>query len=479
MFVYVNIFFYFCIKFNIMIDLDKVIFTIKNLIKNSKFENHTYAVGGCVRDKILGHPIKDIDLVVDLLDGGVEFADWMCETHKDICKNRCTYPTFGTAKFTIVIDGVDYDIETVMTRSEQYHDKNSRKPECDFGSLKEDCYRRDLTINSLYLNISNGEILDLTAHGIDDIKNHIIKTPCDPNITFDDDPLRQMRVIRFSARYNWNIEKKTLDGIIKNAYRIKTISKERIADELEKILICDHPVKGLKLLQMTGLLHEIIPEFDDLINMSQNKYHFGSVWEHTLAVVENTQPKLKNRLAGLLHDIGKLKTRTIDKDGNVHFYKHELIGKHIAYDILKRLKFSNDIIDDVVFAIGEHMRTKQFGDEKIIVSDKAIRKLQADLGDRIDLVLDVINGDNLGHSSEYNKQFQIINIKNKIKELEESGMAYSNVKLPINGNDILRIKNISPGPLVKELLEKVKDLYLDNPKITYDECVNFIKNTKI
>lgn len=464
-----------------MTDLNKIISNFKLLLNGSRFENHVFIVGGAVRDFIMGksNTIKDIDLAVDILNGGVEFADWICQTYKNMCKNRCTYPTFGTAKFTITFDNIDYEIETVMTRSEQYHDKNSRNPECDFGSIEQDCYRRDLTINSLYINISTGEILDLTKKGLNDIKSQIIRTPCDPNITFDDDPLRMLRVIRFSTRYNWDIENETLIGIKNNVHRIQTISKERIADELNKILINENVVKGLILLQETGLLHEIIPEFDTLISMKQSKYHGNNtVWQHTLLTVKNTSPLLKNRLAGLLHDIGKAKTESFDDNGNVHFYKHEVVGKNIAFNILKRLKYSNDIINDVVFTIGEHMRTKQFGNEILIVKDKAIRKLQFDLGDKIDLVLDVINADNISHIPEYNKYYQVDSIRKKIKELESNGTSCQKVKLPINGNDIMTILNIPSGPIVKSILNYITNIYLDNPKITYNDCVNYIKKYK-
>ena len=464
-----------------MTDLNKIISNFKLLLNGSRFENHVFIVGGAVRDFIMGksNTIKDIDIAVDLLNGGVEFADWICQTYKNICKNRCTYPTFGTAIFTITFDNTDYDIETVMTRSEQYHDKNSRNPECDFGSIEQDCYRRDLTINSLYINISNGEILDLTKKGLNDIKSHIIRTPCDPNITFDDDPLRMLRVIRFSTRYNWNIEHETLIGIRNNVQRIQMISKERIADELNKILISENAVKGLKLLQETGLLHEIMPEFDNLINMKQNKFHGNNtVWQHTLMVVNNTLPHLKNRMAGLLHDIGKSKTLSIDKDGNVHFYKHELVGKSIAREILTRLKYSNDIINDVVFAIGEHMRTKNFGNEIIKVKDKTIRKLQYDLGDKIDIVFDLINADNMSHAPEYNLLYQIENIRKKIKEFEDNKTSCQKVELPINGNDVIGVLNIFPGPIVKKVLDDVRNLYFNNPKITFDECILYIKKNK-
>lgn len=460
------------------IDLDKVILKFKELIKGSMFENHLFAVGGCVRDKIMGHDIKDIDLCVDLLDGGLLFADWMCNTYKDITKNKCVFPTFGTAKFTITIDGEDYDIETVMTRSEQYHDKNSRNPECDFGTIEQDCFRRDLTINSLYINVSTGEVLDLTGKGIDDIKNKIIRTPCDPNITFIDDPLRMLRVCRFSSRYGWNIDCDTLGGIIDNVERIQIISKERIADELEKIFICKNSTYGMRLLCITGLLKRIIPELLETIDLEQNKYHFGDVWSHTMKVVENTKPIFKNRLAGLLHDIGKIKTKSVDENGNIHFYKHEVVGKQIAYDIMKRLKLSNDIINDVCFAIEQHMRTKPFGNEELKVSDKVIRKLQSDFGDRIDFVFDVINADNLSHAPEYCLPHQIPNIKKRIEELDKMGPSCKKIKLPINGNDIMEITGIEPGPMVKDILFKIKDMFLENPNISREECIKYLEKYK-
>jgi putative nucleotidyltransferase with HDIG domain len=447
---------------------------IKTLITGTRFADHVFCVGGMVRDQLMGHPIKDIDLVVDLPNGGVEFADFMVDTYPKICKNKCLFQTYGTAKFTMQTIMGDVDIETVHTRKEQYKNKNSRNPETEFGTLLEDASRRDLTINALYKNVSDDKIIDPTGKGVDDIKNQIIRTPCDPVITFSDDPLRMMRVIRFSCRYNWEIEKNTLKAIKEMGSRISIISKERIADELEKILVCEHPVEGLLLLQNTGLLKEILPEVEELIGVDQGtRYHFGDVFQHTMAVVNNTKPIFVNRLAALLHDIGKPKTRIITDDGDTHFYGHDKTGVEIATDIMKRLKLSTDIIDDVCFVIKEHMRTKSFKDD-VCVTDKVIRKLQSDLGDRIDLVLDIIHADNLSHSQEYCMPNQVSNIRKRISELKEKGLDCPKIVLPVNGDDVMEIMGISPGPQVRKVLDYLKEKYLENPNITRDECIDIM-----
>lgn len=456
---------------------------IKKLIKGSIFQDISYLCGGAVRDIFLNRPIKDIDIVVEMPDGGVKLADFLCETHPDICKNRCTFQNFGTAKFTMITDLGEVDVETVHTRKEVYRDKESRNPETCYGTLLEDVYRRDFTIGALFQNITTGEILDLTGIGIQDIKNKKIRCVREPlgveqiDITFIDDGLRSMRAVRMAAVFDFEITPETLDGIKRNTSRLSIISKERISDELGKILCCNHPMKGLELLRITGLLHEIIPEFDDLIGMTQNQHHWGTVWDHTLSVVSYTQPVLKNRLAALFHDIGKSKTRTIGSKLEVHFYNHETVGSDMAYDIMRRLKMPLDVIEDVCFVIEQHMRTKSFGDDTKKISDKAIRKLQSDLGDRLDLVLDVIHADNMSHSQNAMMPNQKDNIFKRINLLKEKGLDCEKIILPVNGDDVMAITGISPGPKVKEILNILKEQYLENPTITRDECIKIIKNS--
>lgn len=453
---------------------------LQTYIKGTKWENHIFMVGGAVRDTIMGHPIKDIDLCIDLPNGGVEFAEWMGEITN---QNVVTYPTYGTAMFQLSGNDGGSDkvqIECVQTRKEQYHDESSRNPETAFGTLEEDCYRRDLTINSLYQNVSTGEILDLTGKGMDDIKNCIIRTPCDPNITFSDDPLRMMRCIRMSCRFNFEIVPKTLQGIIDNAERIQIITQERITDEINKILLTKKPSVGLELLRTTGLLQYVLPDLAQTIGIGQNEYHFGDVFEHTIMVVDNTQPILENRIAALFHDLGKIKTKTVGEDGRIHFYNHENVSAFLCDVRLRTMKYPNDTIKRVRKAVNAHMRTKSFGDDCAKLKDKSIRKLQYDLGDTFDLTMDLIDADNRAHKSDHCMPNQVRIIKEKSNEMINDGYACFKLNLPINGDDIIEFKGIDkPGPIVKTYLDYVIKLWLNNPKITKEECFKHIKNLKV
>lgn len=466
-----------------------IIECLRDIIYGTEWENHVYGVGGCVRDLLMEHPIKDIDLVIDLPDGGINFANWVKE-HGYTNGSVVTYPTYGTAMFRLA-KYPDIELECVQTRGEQYHDKNSRNPEVVFANIEDDAFRRDLTINALYLSVSTGQIIDVTKMGEDDIKNHVIRTTnSNPDVVFIDDPLRIMRVCRFSCRYSWKIEKETYMSMMRNVDRLEIITKERIQDELLKILCCDNPVMGLEELEDIGALKYIIPELQETVGMTQNKYHFGDVWEHTLKVVDNVKEMVKTNtlfpkngythqvlmVAALLHDIGKINTRT-EKDGNVHFIYHELESEKLAIKILKRLKFSNDFIDDVAFAVKEHMRFKSFGDNT--PTDKALRKFQyaCKTLSRFELCLILIHADNMAHAEKYCLPNQYDKIMKRSFDMIGEGEAMFGYKLPIDGNDIMEFKKIEPGPDVKKYQEYLlKMAYNGVGKLDRETCFKYIKN---
>lgn len=449
---------------------------LQDIIEDTLFENHCFAVGGCVRDEILGHEIKDIDLCIDLPDGGIDFANWLYK-EKLLTHEPVVYPTYGTAMFQLAAF-CDYPIEVVQTRKEQYKDKNSRNPEVVFGTLKEDCFRRDLSINSLYYNISKNVYMDLTGKGYNDIEEHIIRTTNVPDIIFQDDPLRVLRVCRFASRYGWEIEKETFDGMKRNVDRLSIITKERIQDEFNKMLTCDNPVMALKLIKDIGAMKYVIPELEETYDMSQNKYHFGTVWEHTLEVVRNIKENdLILRMAALLHDIGKIKTRSVDDKGNVHFYEHELMSAKMCVDILKRLKYSNDFISDVCFLVKNHMLAKQYRDEANI-KRKSLMKLEYRLGDKFEQCMKLIHADNVSHAKEYCMPNQVVNIKNLVEEYKEQGYDMFNYKLPVNGDDVIKVLSIPPGKEVKECLNWLLKFAFNNPQITREELLKNIKQFK-
>ena len=209
---------------------------LKGLIVGTEWEGHVFTVGGCVRNEIMGLEIKDIDMCVSLQGGGIRFAEWLRDNGY-ATKGVAVYPNYGTAMLHLN-EFPEVELEFVQTRKEKYIDHSCRNPETAFGSIEDDCMRRDLTINALYANISTGEIVDITGKGVNDIKNHIIRTPNDSDIIYDDDPLRILRCIRFASRYGWDIETETYEGMVRNVSRLEIITKERVQDEFCKMLPC-------------------------------------------------------------------------------------------------------------------------------------------------------------------------------------------------------------------------------------------------
>lgn len=465
---------------------------LKIIIAGSEFENHLFSVGGCVRDELMGNEIKDIDLCIDLPSGGINFANWM-ETNHFTNGSVVTYPTYGTAMFKLS-SFPDIELECVQTRKEQYHDESSRNPETAHGTIMEDCMRRDLTINALYYDISNDKVLDLTGNGIKDIKEHRIRVTSTPDIVYSDDPLRILRAVRFYSRFHgecsdWFIEEETLKGVYFNVDRLSIITKERIADELNKMLVCKDPVCAMKLLKDIGAMKYVIPELEETYEMKQNEYHFGTVWEHTLKVLDNitrdwfwndSKNILTVRMSALLHDIGKIKTRTVGEDGRIHFYRHELVSADMCDAILRRLKYSNDFIKDIQFLVKNHMRTKQWGDDCSHMKDKSLHKFQYECGDKYyGMLLSLIDADNKAHAPEHCLPNQCQKIDDRSAEMIWEGTDMCNYKLPIDGNDVMRVKGLKPGREVKECLDYALKLAFNNPKMTKEEFLKYIKGYNI
>lgn len=467
----------------------KIVLYLRDLIKGTKFESKTYVVGGAVRDLLMDKEIKDIDIVVERPSGGIEFANWMKEngyTHGSVV----TYPTYGTAMFRMK-EYPDVEIECVQTRKEQYKDKNSRNPETEYGTLYEDAMRRDLSINSLFLNISTNQIVDCCG-GLKDIKNHVIRVTSTPEIVYDDDALRILRCVRFYSRFHaenkdWHIEEETFKGMRDKVDRLSIITKERIADELNKMLMCDDPVCAMRLLVDIGAMKYVIPELYDTVGVLQNEYHTDDVWEHTLSVLNlvakrpfHGAAKLEVRMAALLHDIGKPHVKSVDDKGRVHFYGHELAGADIAEIILRRLKYSNDFVSEVKFLIENHMRTKQWGDTCEHMKDKTLRKLQYQCGyARFFELLTLIDADNKSHAIDHCLPNQVYMINKYTNRMVDDKTDMFDYKLPINGDDVMFIKGIGPGRDVKDCLEYAMKLAYNNPKITRTELLKHIKGYKL
>ena len=460
-------------------EFKKIANYIGDIIKDTPWYQHIYIVGGSVRDFYMGNDIKDIDLVIDLPHGGVDFANW-CKD-QGYTKTVVIYETYGTAMFMFK-QFPGEEIECVMTRGEKYLDDGTRNPTVEFNTIEEDVIRRDLTINSLYYNCSTGEILDL-IDGRSDIDNHIIKTTNpDADQTFIDDPLRCLRVIRFATRYGWEIEKNTYESMKRNVQRLKIITKERIQAEFNKILMSENAVMGINMLHDIGAMTFIVPEFEKCYGLTQNRYHFGDVAEHTLAVLDyhckHFDADLTERLACFLHDIGKTATRTV-KDGKVHFYDHEYVGAEMAGDILRELKYDTDTIKKVQFLIRNHMRTKQAGDGAKYMKDKSLHKLlyECKTFEMFKSLMRIIECDNEAHAKDCCIHNQYSELVAKV-ELEGSHSKMFGYKLPVTGEDIMSVLGLEPGPIIAEINKRLLNQAFMDPEISKERCIKLLPGIK-
>lgn len=454
---------------------NNIIDNISREIKGTLYENKVYVVGGFVRDFLMGIPSNDIDLLIDGdINAGIEFAEWFCKKtgiyKKD--SNPVIYGLYGTAMFNYMGE----KIESVAPRSEKYKE-DSRNPLVTSCTIEDDCFRRDFTINSLFVNISDNELIDYSGHGVNDINNKIIRSTNNPEIIFKDDSLRILRAIRFACRYNFDIEPNTFESMKKNVGRLEIISQERITDEFNKMLISPDPARALCLICDTDAMKYVIPELIDTYGIEQNTYHYGSVWEHTLGLMRHVsqyQPYLPTRLACVLHDIGKIKTKFVGDDCRIHFYGHETVGSDMAREIMHRMRYSNDIIDEVCFYVKYHMVTKSWGDNLENMKMKTLRKLmyKANTEERFKHLIEVIDCDNCSHKEEHCMYNQA---KNIIEVADDEKIMFG-YQLPINGNDVMEALGIEPGPKVREYIGHCMDFAFNNPDITKEACIKQIKN---
>lgn len=419
-----------------------------------------FVIGGFVRDFILQRgSAKDIDIVAT--GSGIDLA-------KQVAKNLPNNPkvqvfkTYGTAMLRFE----DIEIEFVGARKESYHE-DSRNPIVENGTLEDDQNRRDFTINALALDLSEekfGDLLD-PFNGIQDIKNAIIRTPLNPDITYSDDPLRMMRAIRFATQLHFKIEEASLKAISKNKHRIEIITKERIVVELNKILESNKPSIGFLLLEKTGLLDYILPELTALkgIDEIEGQRHKDNFY-HTLEVVDNISKKTDNlwlRWAALLHDIGKAPTKKFHKKIGWTFHGHEFKGSKMVYQLFKRLKMPlNDKMKFVQKLVLMSSRPIAIADD--IATDSAVRRLVFDAGDHIEDLMTLCEADittkNPIRFKKYHNNFK--NVRNKIVEVEERDHI-RNFQPPVSGQVIMETFNLKPSKEIGMIKETIKEAILE------------------
>ena len=418
-----------------------------------------YVIGGYVRDLFLNRPSCDIDVVV--VGSGIRLAEAFCKS-LGRGSHLSVFRTFGTAQ----VKWHGHEIEFVGARSESYS-SDSRKPVVEVGTLEDDQCRRDFTINVLALCLNGkhfGELMDPLG-GVDDLREKIIRTPLDPDITFSDDPLRMMRCVRFASQLGFYIYDETFDALERNAERIKIVSQERIIDELNKIILSPHPSKGLVDLQRAGLLQYILPEVSDLdLQETRGKFSHKNNFYHTLEVLENVAAnsnKLWLRWAALLHDIGKTTTKRWDPVNGWTFKNHNVAGARMVKGIFRRIKLPLDErMKYVQKLVDLHMRPIAIADSE--VTDSAVRRLLFDAGDDIEDLMTLCEAD-ITSRNRQRKQTFLDNFKlvrRRLKEIEERDRI-RNFQPPVDGNEIMETFGLKPCREVGILKALVKDAVLD------------------
>ncbi len=414
-----------------------------------------YMVGGTVRDVLLKRGQgADADLATDARPD--EIKRLVAPTHPS------TIVLVGERFGTVRLHYGEDIVEITTFRSERYNPE-SRKPEVCFGdTLEDDLLRRDFTINAMARDPLNGHIIDIFG-GRQDLEAHILRAVGnEPDKRFDEDPLRLLRAVRFAAQLNFAIEPGTRASIVRQAQKLQKISRERIRDEMNKLLLSHYPHKGLDLLVELGLMEWIVPEVLELRGVSQQPQPrvpaSKDVYAHVLRVIERSSPRLKTRWSALLHDIAKPRTKTVEEN-KVHFIGHEDVGAHMARDILKRLHCDRDFIESVARIVRLHMRANAYTSEW---TDGAVRRLMLEAGDDFADLLDLSRADITSYRTEkVNRAVaRVSELAERCRYLKEEA-EHIPLKSPLDGNELMALFGRGPGPWLRPLKDHLLGLVID------------------
>jgi len=440
--------------------MDSTIAKLRTATTGTPYEGRLFLVGGIVRDKHLAErPDEDIDIVLE--GDAAQLADFLHKTgvadHPPV-----TYPRFGTAMVSVS----GRQVELVGARKESY-DRASRKPATAPGTLLDDVLRRDFTINTLLENLHTGEILDLTGQAFADIDKRIIRTPLDPHVTFDDDPLRMLRAIRFATRFGFAIDPATYTAIRERSHRLSIVSAERIRAEFSKIVMAPSAPTGLEMLRETGLLAQFAPELVAMRGVTQNIHHIHDVWNHTLKTLEliPADSGIILKLAALLHDVGKPETRSVDEQGTVHFYRHEAVGAEIARHLMRRLTFANALISRVAFLISMHLRVGEYDQTW---SDAAVRRLIRDADDHLDDLVALTIADK-GAANPATQHVDIDAFRARVRKVHDE-LAGQRINSPLSGREIIDLLGLEPGPQIGAIKEYLESRIVEGSLLAGDKA---------
>lgn len=430
-------------------------------------------VGGSVRDALLGRLGNDLDFTTDARPQDVlkivrPWADAVWEV-------GIAFGTVGCQKDARVGDlDQSFQIEVTTYRSEAY-DRTSRKPEVSYGeSIEEDLVRRDFTVNSMAVALPRKQFIDPYG-GLEDLAARVLRTPGTPEESFSDDPLRMMRAARFAAQLDFEVAAEVVTAMTAMSERIEIVSAERVRDELNKLLLSEHPAKGLKLLVDSGLAAHVLPELPALRLESDEHHRHKDVYEHSLTVLEQAMaleedgPDLTLRIAALLHDIGKPRTRRFESDGRVSFHHHEVVGAKMVKKRMTALKYSNDLVKDVSRLVELHLRFHGYGTGEW--TDSAVRRYVRDAGPLLSRLHKLTRSDcttrNKRKANALSRAYD--GLEERIAELQEKEKLDS-IRPDLDGNEIMELLGVGPGPVIGQAYKFLLELRLENGPLSKEEA---------